>query len=84
MMGAIEEGGKVAVSLTDALKQRPDFLGLIVVVIVFMIFVGFIAFYIHQRNEGERTFFIKQIELMHEECFKKSSLATMPKPLAFK
>jgi hypothetical protein len=39
-MGAVEEGGKVAVSVVDAMKSQPMTLALIVINLVFLAAVG--------------------------------------------
>jgi hypothetical protein len=52
-MGAVEEGGKVAVSITEGLKQQPFALAMIVLNLVFIAFVTWLAHTINQRTEGQ-------------------------------
>lgn len=48
-MSATEEGGKVAVSIIDALKTQPMALALIVINFGFLIMIGYI---LHSLNAG--------------------------------
>jgi hypothetical protein len=52
-MGAVEEGSKVAVSITEGLKQQPFALAMIVLNLVFIAFVTWLAHTINQRTEGQ-------------------------------
>ena len=48
-MGALEEGGKVAVGTVEALKTQPLALALIVINVIFLLGTGFTLFNIMDR-----------------------------------
>jgi len=50
MAGAVEEGAKVAVSISEGLRQQPLSLALIVLNIVFVCFVAWLAYTINDRT----------------------------------
>ena len=50
MAGAVEEGAKVAVSISEGLRQQPLSLALIVLNIVFVMFVAWLAYTINDRT----------------------------------
>jgi hypothetical protein len=49
-MGAVEEGTKVAVSISEGLRQQPLSLALIVLNIVFIVFIAWLTYLINSRT----------------------------------
>jgi hypothetical protein len=50
MTGAVEEGAKVAVSISEGLRTQPLSLALVVMNIVFVILVGWLGYTINERT----------------------------------
>jgi hypothetical protein len=50
MTGAVEEGAKVAVSISEGLRSQPLSLALVVMNIVFVILVGWLGYTINERT----------------------------------
>jgi hypothetical protein len=50
MTGAVEEGAKVAVSISEGLRAQPLSLALVVMNIVFVILVGWLGYTINERT----------------------------------
>ena len=50
MAGAVEEGAKIAVSISEGLRAQPLSLALVVMNIVFVILVGWLGYTINERT----------------------------------
>jgi len=68
-MGAIEEGGKVAVGVVEGLKSQPLALALVLVNVLYMGFFVYIAHTMAERGTDERGAMMTQISTLLNKCF---------------
>jgi len=72
-MGTVEETGKVATSVIESLKTQPLALGLIVLNVCFLLFVGYIAHLVSSKNAADALRQQSLIEQLTQACIEKRS-----------